>query len=484
SHAAELLRGGFRHWLGPGQRIAVDPETGHEYRWEDVVAFDTGIDDEDRRRLLSAIRDTSFLREAIFLFSVGATVRLSDIPPGGVSVRLLGSRSGKSVYRITVQTRHQETHEIAANVNHDLTPQQIRDEVQWLILCGEPRGDRDPVVEDYGGYWEEQDLWSEEFIAGENLERALRRLTRQTDDEDRTRQTWLYFAWSAMSTFVDFWDRTGRLWELSDPSPSAVIVPGFDYQVGARLVSVSARHPFSGLMSMIRSFRTRFVEPVEKDYPVLEGIVGWDVIFSAVLEVVGEDDGLAMFREALAAEGEDIPGELRDALESYLAAVEKRGFLPMRLFFAAQRYRRWARLSTDATRLARARTMQELYDTYGLQRLISRYPETRVRFFRESVFHEGEPQLVEGLEEIITRMRVGELVGDDLSGQIGDLRAHVRLEEDDDYFLARLSFPHLRPEDAAGYVHSDFGGRHQSEMVVKLEDAEGRPFIVRHALNP
>ena len=158
--------------------------------------------------------------------------------------------------------------------------------------------------------------------------------------------------------------------------------------------------------------------------------------------------------------------------------------MPMRLFFAAQRYRRWARLSTDATRQAGARTMREFYDTYGLQRLTARYPETRVRFFREGVFHDGAPQLIEGLEDIIARMRRGELVGDELADAVGDLRAHVQLGEDEDYFLARLSFPHLRPEDAAGYVHSDFGGRHQSEMVVKLEDSEGNPFIIRHALNP
>jgi ribosomal protein S18 acetylase RimI-like enzyme len=235
---------------------------------------------------------------------------------------------------------------------------------------------------------------------------------------------------------------------------------------------------------MVQSFRSQFVEPVEKTYPVLQGIVGWDVLFSSVLEVVGEEDGLAMFRQALETEREDLPEGLREALESYLGAVEKRGFLPMRLYFAAKRYRRWARLSEEATREARARTMQEFWDTYGLRRLTRIYPETRVRFFRETVFHDAEPPLIEGLEAIIARMRQGELVGDELVDAISDLRGHLELGEDDDYFLARLSFPHLRPEDAAGFVHTDFGGRHQSEMVVTLEDVDGSTYRIRHALNP
>jgi GNAT superfamily N-acetyltransferase len=145
---------------------------------------------------------------------------------------------------------------------------------------------------------------------------------------------------------------------------------------------------------------------------------------------------------------------------------------------------RWSRLSGQPTTQARARTLQELWDTYGLQRLVQAYPEARVRFFRETVFHDAPQPLVEGLEEIISAMRRGEVVGDALVDAVADLRARLSLGADDDSFLARLPFPHLRPEDAAGYVQADLGGRHQSEMVVSLHDQEGNPFLVRHALNP
>ena len=109
--------------------MAVDPETDLEYRWEDVVVFDESVPPGDRSRLLAAISSTGMLREAVFLFG-GSAVRLSDIPPGGVSIRHLGSRPEKSVHRITIQTRHRGAYEVAANLNQSLAPELIQEELQ------------------------------------------------------------------------------------------------------------------------------------------------------------------------------------------------------------------------------------------------------------------------------------------------------------------------------------------------------------------
>ncbi len=480
ANAASALQLGFRNWLGPTLRIAVDPETGQEYRWNDVVVFDQEIDSSDRDRLLSAIKDTAFLREGVFLFSNGATIRLSDIPPGGVWVRMVGSRHGKSVYRVTVQTRFQGSYELAANVNRDLTQQQVGEEIQWLILGGDA-GDGAPLVEDFGGYWPEQDLWSEEFIAGETLLRAMRRLARH--ESERLQQIWPFLAWATLSAWVEFWDRSGKRFEIADPSLTNVIVPTEDFQSGVRIVSVSRRRPHSGLLAMTEAFRSEFVEPAEALHPKIRGAVGWEIIFSSVLEVAGEAEGLALFREALKNEEHTNPG-LVEALNGFLDEVERRGFMPMRLHFACRRYRQWAELSVDATSQARARTLRELYDTYGLQRLASLYPAIRVRFFLETVFKSSSSMLRDGVEEIVRLIRTGAHTNEDLIGTVDDLRTRLNPAEDDDYFLARLSYPFLRPEDSAVFVRSELGGQRQSEIVVTLDDRDGNPFRVRHALNP
>jgi GNAT superfamily N-acetyltransferase len=156
----------------------------------------------------------------------------------------------------------------------------------------------------------------------------------------------------------------------------------------------------------------------------------------------------------------------------------------MRLYFAAKRYRRWARLNEDATPQARARTLQEFYDTYGLDRLAKSYPEVRLRFFRETVFRDASPELAAGLDELIRKVRGGDMPEAELADAVADLRNRLKVEPDDDYFLARIPFAYLRPEDAVDFVSSDLGGEYQSEIVVTLEDLDGNLFRVRHALLP
>jgi GNAT superfamily N-acetyltransferase len=125
-----------------------------------------------------------------------------------------------------------------------------------------------------------------------------------------------------------------------------------------------------------------------------------------------------------------------------------------------------------------------MYQTYNLSQLRNEYPEVRVRLFKETVFREADESLTEGLSNIIGALRTRELTPEDLSAAVGDLRARLRLGADEDYFLARMSFPHLRPEDEAVFIPTETGGVQQAEMVVTLEDAEGNPYRIRHGLSP
>jgi len=475
------LAQGFRNWLGAPSRVAVDPETGLEYRWEDVVEFSDEVDSETRERLLEVLRTTPIIREASFLFgSSPRVIHLDDILPGGVWIRLLGSSHGKSVFRLAVRTRVREQLDLALNLNRDLPDEEAREEINWLIVCSETSG-AGPLVEIFGGSWPEHDLWTEEFIPGETLDRALNRLARRREDPDRVEGWWPFAAWAALGAYVDFWNRTGRRLVVADPSPANVIVPMHDYHTGARLVSISSRAPYDSLPTMLRSFHRFFIAPIEADHPELAGLVGWDILFSAVLEIIGEKEGAAQLRAVFESASSENR-EMAQRLEVFLESVGRRGFLPRRLFFAAKRYRRWERLNADATQRARARTLHEIFVTYDLAELQSAYPEVRARFFRETVFRNAADFLSDGLDALVARLRSGELAPDELSSAVADLRAHLTLGPDEDYFLARLSYPYLRPEDETAFVAAAAGGTQQSEMVVTHEDADGNRYQIRHAL--
>jgi GNAT superfamily N-acetyltransferase len=179
-----------------------------------------------------------------------------------------------------------------------------------------------------------------------------------------------------------------------------------------------------------------------------------------------------------------LEAELRREAAAFLDHVATKGFRPRRLFFAIERYRRWLELNPEATLQARAATLQEVWASYALDDLLPSYPTLRVSLFRDTALAEASTPLVEALDELIGRPREQQVLPDQLSSAVADLRAQLGLTTEEDYFLARLSFPHLQPEDHAGFVNARKGQRQQSEMVVTFEDSDGTPYRIRHALSP
>jgi GNAT superfamily N-acetyltransferase len=116
--------------------------------------------------------------------------------------------------------------------------------------------------------------------------------------------------------------------------------------------------------------------------------------------------------------------------------------------------------------------------------LAKSYPEVRLRFFRETVFRDSAAELIRGLDDLIRSVRASDMRNGQLATRVADLRHRLAVEPDDDYFLARIPFAYLRPEDSVDFVSSDLGGEYQSEIVVTLEDSDGQQFRVRHALIP
>ena len=477
--ANRKMQEGFRRWLGSPTRIAVDPETGDEYRWEDVITFEDEMNEEDRNRALGLIRGTNFVREAVFLFT-GRIIRLSDIPLGGMWVSLLGEKHGKAVYRLTIHTRLQGSYDIAINVNRELAAETVEEETLWLVVAGEEKGGQ-RLVEDFGGYWRQYDSWSEEFVAGETVNRFIGRLSRQrtVDAENRLKAIWPFVVWSAAEAYLEFWDRTRRRFVIADPAGYNVIVPTHDFQVGPRIVSVSEREAFGGLGQYLSSLWVRLVEAAEETHPVLRGVAAKELIYSALVETVGVDQGLALLREM-----SRLQPDQHSAIEEFCGGIERLGFVPKRLHFAISRYHRWAELAVGATPQARARMIQDLFGTYNLASLVEEYPAARVRFYRETVFLGAAEDFRRELDRVIIQITKGGIDGDQLVELVGSLRQYIEDGSEEEYFLTRLTYPHLRPGDLAELVFTEAGGTRQADVVVVQEDTEGRPFRIRHPVSP
>jgi long-chain acyl-CoA synthetase len=473
SEELDRLRRGFSNWVGPNLRLAIDPQTGAEYGWKDVLVFDETVPPEGRSHVLQALADTTVVRASVFLLGRGVLLSLADIPPGGATVTLLGRQHGKSVYRVSIHTRAREIFDVAMNVAEDMNFVELKQEVSWLLAAGAPP----PLVEQFGGYFAEWGIFTEEFIPGDDVERQVARLVRQGETK-RLKSLWPFLVWTALEGHVRFWDRTGRRLALREPSPAAFIVPSHDYQTGARLISISDRSPCKGFDELLDRFERSFVQRIEAFRPELRGEVDDGVLLSAVVEALGIERGNALLQEVAQTSRRAV------AIETQLERLREDGFTPQRVWFAARRYRRWLEVNPEANLDAQGKMLGELWGTYRLSELEPSWPDTRVRFFRQTVFVGARPELGAALDRIMHRARALPAGGLDLEEQVAAVRAAVRPTVEEDYFLARMTYRYLAPTDDVALISMPSGGHYVTEVVVALTDEEGSRFTVRGPVSP
>jgi len=485
----------FRLWCASGITQPVDPQTEEPMDWERVVGFDERIPEDARGRILAALRETSLLRESCFLLGEEALISGDDLLPGGIWVSDAGEIACRRTVRLTLRTRAGRRFEFACKLApaDGVEREALQDEIDWLIRMGTDEHGR-RLVADFGGSWPEQGIWTEEYVADESVLAALRRMSAARDvdpDAGRITSLWMHFAWSALTAFVDVWQRTGGKLILGEPGPQAIAVAPHDYQEGSRLLLISPRLPFPGLARMLRHMYEHFVVRTEEIFPELRGMAPPRTAIDAFVEALGEEAaipllwrGLLEMRE-IARDSEDPSWRTwRDDLAAACDEIERDGYAPRRLVMAARRYRTWERLNPGASLQARAMTIQELYETYGLDLLEPAHPEGRVRFFRMTVFARSSGPLATELDALVRAHRDAPLALEALLRRMTILHRTVSLTDEESYFLARMTYSHLRPAQRVHMELLEEGGETKADLVEDIRDDDGAPLVIRAPGNP
>jgi long-subunit acyl-CoA synthetase (AMP-forming)/GNAT superfamily N-acetyltransferase len=483
------LRNGLREWFGENQKFAVDSETGEEYGWKDVITFEEGIDAEDRQRIKNAVIKTSILREAIFLFSGGVSLRLDNVLPGGVWVSNLIAINDKSIYRISVQTKFQGGFDITLHLNKNFPPAVVKEEIKWLILAETNlKGER--LLPKFGGYWEEYDLWTEDFVPRDSVAKFLNReLTRKEENyEQRLYFLWTFFVWNAAKAYINFWQLTNREIELANPLPDNITIPTHDYQTGTLLYSVSQRIKSSSITSYFINFYNMFVKNTVEEIPDLRNDFIWNYIFSGVIEAEGEEKGLELlsaFKDELQESNEFEEKEhVLSKLDSFINTVNLSGYVPKALFFSIKRFHRWFRLNKEASLSAQAEMLFDLYETYELFSLEEKYPAVRTQFYLRTAFKDSSEGFKNTLKEIVKKQHESSINKNEIQQLISGLHLQFQLSEREEFFVTRLSFPHLKPTDSAALIKVKSGSGTASNLVVQLLDNDNVSYMIRNPISP
>ena len=482
------MRIGFRNWLGQNETVAVDIETGEEYGWEDVLIFEEDISDEEKKHLKKTISKSSILREAIFLFSPGNIVRLSNILPRGVWVSKRSEDPIATIYRVSVQTRHQGSFDILLVQNKERSIDKIKSEINWLILAGS-RFFMTELVEDFGGYWEESNIWTQKYLPGLTIDQLFTRDVKKDLDmaKEKYYYLWPFFIWNAAAAYINFWRLTSERMQLTNPTPENLIIPSHDYQLGTRFVSLSNRTEFESFTKLLFNFYDKFVVPIEEKYPFVKRDSAWKYIFPGLINAEGENEGIEILncflielKDAELSNKEYIIEQLKKLLDN----IKVNGYIPKQLYFATKRFIRWDKLNEGASIGAQAQMLNELFETYNLNELESHYPETRTRFYLETVFRNSNSDFKNVVSNLCRMQHEERIPKDAFLIEISRIQNEFSLNENESFFLTRLSYPHLKPSDSASFVFLGTEGDHSANLVVQVEDYEGNPFYLRKPISP
>lgn len=482
------LRAGLRGWLGLNLKVAIDSETGEEYRWEDVLVFEQDIPELEVQHLKRSLIQKPVIREAVFLFSGGVLVTLNNLLPGGVWISKLYALEDRTDYRVAVQTRFQGSYDITLHVYKDIPFKKVDEEIKWIIIAGtEIKGER--LASRFGGLWEEYNLWTEEFSAGDSVARFIQRESRKNDNAslERIRSLWKFFGWNAASAYLRFWKFAQYKLELVSPTPENIKVSPHDYQTGCILTSFANRQKTESLLSFFMNFYISFVQQTEEKYPFIKKASISNSIFSAMIEVEGYENGVSLInklKNELLKSDVELKNHFLSRIDTFLESLRIHGFLPRQLYFAVKRFHRWFMLNNDASLSAQAQMLYELYETYRLFDLEVEYPATRTRFFLETVFFDSEERFKVVLRDIVKKQRNQTISRDEALKLISTLHFEFELSEKEEYFSTRLGYPHLKPSDTAALLKIKGEAAGQPNLVVQLQDNDGNLYLIRHPVNP
>jgi hypothetical protein len=472
-----ILLDGFRVWIKKGQSEA-------DFDWDKILQFDQNISTELKEKIEQIVRDTSLIRESTFIFSKDSQIKFEDLANEGVWFSLLGKGFGKHVVRVLIQLKDGKAYNFVININDDLEAARFKMETNWLISMG-ASSHQQKLVEDFGAFWPEHQVYTEEYIPGETV---LQYLDRKQDEisagtyPDRWQMRWLHFIWNGAAAYLEFWKRTGSTRMIAEASPKNVIIPEFDYYVGTRLVSISGRNKVTAVKDVLLSLYENFILKTEKEFPGLKKMADWEILFTVTLEVFGTAVGSKILRSIKKTDPNNGLTPLR--VKQFLDEVKSTGLLRKQVVFASLRYQRWLDLNTDATHKARGIIIQDLYKDYKLQSLIERYPETRIRFFLMTAFRDSNPDLLNRLNNIMIQMRGGSISEESLETNLHLIHDEIDLTEAEKYFLTRLVFEHVDAADYAELITRDVGKKGRLDLVVLIENKDSQTFKIRPPFHP
>lgn len=476
----------FKEMVGEVDIQSVDPETGTEYSWSDILEFDNVIPNEEKEFLLKLFQSYPIVREAIFLITGYKLLHLENITKKGIWITPMITNIPIKHYRILTTLKDGNSYNFILNHFPESSIIEIEKMSDWQIVKSTGLTSI-KVTNDYLCSFPNSGIIISEYDTKANVAAYLRLHEKELNNpklRDRWDMHWLHFGWSSLQGYIDHWIMTNFQYTLIDPSINNVVVSEYDYVTNVRIIHSFYQEPVKSNLDFITKLYSKLIIDTEKRFKGLNHVINWDVLFTCIMQALGKEKGLVILNQiANEVESKNIHGLNHAHVNKYISEVEAYGYIPKSVIFAALRFQRWMDLNPEATIESQCNILQEMYNDYRLNTIYTSHPEVRLRYFLLTCFADHETFVAQRLFELSSQLHHHEIEPSELDMNIHALVKEPNCSEEDVYFLTRLIYEHVDSADYAELI-TRATGQKKLDLAVNVKNDDGRIFTIRPPFKP
>jgi len=476
----------FKEMIGEVDIQSVDPETGIEYSWSDILEFDKVIPNEEKDFLLKIFQSHPIVKEAIFLITGYKLPNLENIPKKGIWITPMITNIPIQHYRILTTLKDGNSYNFILNHFPESSKIDIENISDWQIVKSTGLMSM-KVTNEYLCSFPNSGIIISEYDTKANVEAYLRHHEKELNNpklRDRWDMHWLHFGWSGLQGYIDHWAMTNFKYTLIEPSIKNVVVSEFDYVTNVRIIHSFYQEPFKSYLDFITILYSKLIIDTEKRFRGLNHVLNWDILFTCIMQAVGKEKGLVILNQIANEVGSiNIHGLNQAQVNEYISEVEAYGYIPKSVIFAALRFQRWMDLNPEATIESQCNILQEMYNDYRLNTIYASHPEVRLRYFLLTCFADHKSFVAQRLFELSSQLHHHEIESSELDMNIHALVKEPNCSEKDIYFLTRLIYEHVDSADYAELI-TRATGQKKLDLAVNVKNDDGRIFTIRPPFKP
>ncbi len=476
----------FKEMIGEVDVMSVDPETGQEYSWPDILEFDTVIDRDEQAYILKKIQSIPIAREAIFILSGYKLLHLEHIQKKGIWITPIKTNMPINQYRILTTMRDGNAYNFILYHLPEANADDINQMSDWQIVKSTGLNTL-RVTNDFLCAYPDSGIIVSDYDTRANVDSYLRLHEHELNNpklRDRWDMRWLHFGWSGLQGYINHWALTHFQYSITNPVMTNVIISEYDNATNVRINHSFFQDPVKSNLAFIITLYNELIIATEEKFSGLTHVLNWEIVFTCILQAAGKEEGLEILNQiANEVETKDTPGLTHAQILEYISEVKAYGYIPKPVIFAALRFQRWMDLNPKATIEARCDILQELYNDYRLDTIYTHHPEVRLRYFLLTCFVDHESLIAQRLFELSAQLHNHEITTSALESHIHALANGPECSFEDAYFLTRLIYQHIGSTDYAELITSATGQR-KLDLAVNVTNKDGKVFTIRPPFKP